>query len=118
VILDRYYWSTAAYQGARGADVNKIIADNEIHAPIPDLILLLDLPPNIGVQRICGRGDTPNEFEKYDSLMRVREIFLGLHTRHDRPSVLIDASHDVDTVRNDAVQALSLLVNKHHKSDS
>ena len=43
VVLDRYYFSTAAYQGARGLDVPAIIAANEEFAPIPDLVLLLDI---------------------------------------------------------------------------
>ena len=36
VILDRYYWSNAAYQGARGVDYQQIIASNEAIAPVPD----------------------------------------------------------------------------------
>ncbi|NBV87403.1 MAG: dTMP kinase, partial [Verrucomicrobia bacterium] len=45
VLLDRYYFSNAAYQGARGADPEAILAVNEAFAPQPDLVLLLDCPP-------------------------------------------------------------------------
>src|SRR5690348_224269 len=35
VILDRYYFSTAAYQGAHGADADWILGENEKFAPQP-----------------------------------------------------------------------------------
>lgn len=105
VILDRYYWSTAAYQGARGVDFDQIIRDNEARAPIPDLILLLDLEAPSGITRIHRRGDTPNDFEELESLNRVRAIFRTLHARRDRPSVLIDAARDFVVVWQDVLQA-------------
>lgn len=78
VILDRYYFSTAAYQGARGADVAEIIRRNETFAPVPDLVLLLDLPPSIGAARIHARGDVLDDFEAHDYQRAVRENFLAL----------------------------------------
>ena len=45
VLLDRYYFSTMAYQGALGYDPQDIRARNEAFAPPPDLLLLLNLPP-------------------------------------------------------------------------
>lgn len=78
VILDRYYWSTAAYQGGRGADPRRIVADNEAFAPKPDLILVLDVEVATGLDRIGKRGDEPNSFENLAGLARAREIFLEL----------------------------------------
>jgi dTMP kinase len=78
VITDRYYWSTAAYQGARGACPEEIVTRNEKFAPKPDLFVLLDLPVDVGIQRIRTRGDEPNEFEKRQSLEKARQIFLSL----------------------------------------
>jgi dTMP kinase len=75
VILDRYYFSTAAYQGARGADPEIILSRNEAFAPQPDLLVILDVSPQIGLQRIRERGDEPNKFETLDSLERARAIF-------------------------------------------
>ena len=75
VILDRYYFSTAAYQGARGADPELILSRNEAFAPQPDLLVILDVSPEIGLQRIRERGDEPNKFETVDSLERARSIF-------------------------------------------
>ncbi|MEK0451860.1 MAG: hypothetical protein RL088_4128, partial [Verrucomicrobiota bacterium] len=45
VILDRYYISTAAYQGARGVSPEWVLMTNEQFAPKPDLVLLLDFDP-------------------------------------------------------------------------
>src|SRR5215471_8075627 len=68
VILDRYYFSNAAYQGAHGADPEVILSRNEAFAPQPDLLVILDVSPQTGLQRIRERGDEPNKFETLDSL--------------------------------------------------
>ncbi|KAB2639538.1 MAG: dTMP kinase [Verrucomicrobia bacterium] len=78
VILDRYYFSTMAYQGARGFDPAEIRRLNEVFAPLPDLLLILDLAVSSAHQRIGSRGDTANEFEQRESLERCRQIFLSL----------------------------------------
>src|SRR5437773_1236000 len=56
VLLDRYYPSTAAYQGARGIEPEKILEENERFAPKPDLVLLLDFDPAGGIGRVRARG--------------------------------------------------------------
>src|SRR5260221_5357653 len=78
VILDRYYFSTAAYQGARGADPAGIIARNETFAPVPDLVLLLDIDPLAGAGRVVRRGDQLDDFEAVTYLAKVRDFFLAL----------------------------------------
>ena len=78
VILDRYYFSTMAYQGSRGFDPLEIRRRNEAFAPQPDLLFILDLDVDSALARIGGRGDTANEFEKRDSLAKCREIFMAL----------------------------------------
>jgi dTMP kinase len=78
VVLDRYYFSTMAYQGSRGFDPAAIRRDNEAFAPVPDLLLILDLGIDQALARIGGRGDTANAFEKRDALERCRAIFLAL----------------------------------------
>jgi dTMP kinase len=78
VILDRYYFSTMAYQSARGFDPSEIRARNEAFAPIPDLLLILDLDIDLALNRIGARGDTANEFEKRENLEHCRNVFLSL----------------------------------------
>ena len=95
VLLDRYYLSTAAYQGARGADPEAILLENERFAPQPDLVLLLDFDPAGGLARIRARGDAPNTFEELEQLRAVRQIFLGLR----RPFIRqVDAARLADEV--------------------
>jgi len=104
VILDRYYWSNAAYQGARGVDFDQIIAANEAIAPVPDLILFMDVEVRSGIGRIHRRGDEQNDFEGLESLEKARAIFQTLHERQNRPSVRIDASQDLRAVCAEALR--------------
>ena len=78
VIVDRYYFSTAAYQGARGVDPQELIRRNEEFAPEPDLLVLFDLPVEDGLSRVRARGDKADHFEQVEALRRVREIFLSI----------------------------------------
>lgn len=82
VIVDRYYYSTAAYQGARGFDASEILARNEAFAPQPDVLFVLDVPVSLGHERISARGDRANLFEDADTLHRARDVFRGLAGEH------------------------------------
>ncbi len=105
VILDRYYFSTMAYQGSRGFDPQKIRKNNEAFAPVPDFLLILDLDVEIAHLRIGSRGDTANEFEQRANLERCRQIFLSLK---DEPFAhLIDANHSTDEVAARILAALA-----------
>ncbi len=81
VILDRYYFSTAAYQGARGLDWRRILDENEQFAPDPDLTIFLDLSVEESLKRVCERGDFANSFEQAEALERVRAIYHSLLAR-------------------------------------
>lgn len=95
VILDRYYFSSAAYQGARGLDPEQILARNEAFAPAPDLVLLLDCTAEVSLERIRKRGSVPDEFERLDALEAVRRIFLGIK----RPFIqVVDAGKSAEEV--------------------
>jgi dTMP kinase len=78
VVLDRYYFSTMAYQGAKGLDVGRIRRMNEAFAIPPDLVVVLDVDAGDGLARIRGRKRRDELFEREDYLVRVREIFRGL----------------------------------------
>lgn len=96
VILDRYYFSTMAYQGSRGFDPAEIRRKNEIFAPVPDLLLIMDLDVDSSLERIGARGDMANEFEKRENLERCREIFLSL--KDESFARVIDSSGTLDEV--------------------
>ena len=97
VLTDRYYLSTAAYQGAAGLDPAEIIRRNEQFAPVPDLVLLLVVPPALGVKRIRTlRGESLNAFEQEKELKKVAEIFDLLDRGYIRR---IDATQSVEEVQ-------------------
>ena len=75
VIMDRYYYSTAAYQGALGLDPEKIRLENETFAPIPDLVLIFLTSPETCLERIEASRDQKSAFEKLDYLNHVQDIF-------------------------------------------
>lgn len=101
VILDRYYPSTVAYQGAAGIPLNAVL-DAHGFAPQPDVLLLLDVEPRVGIERIRARGDKPNAFETFDNLEACRAIFLEL----DMPKVVIDAAQSPEQVLAEAQLAV------------
>jgi len=80
ILSDRYYYSTIAYQGALGMDQAHIRQINEERFPKPDLVILLDASPSVGISRIeSGRKEKTNEgYEQEDYLHQVRKIFKAL----------------------------------------
>jgi dTMP kinase len=81
VVLDRYYFSTIAYQGAKGIDTGRIRRLNETFAVRPDLVVVLDVDARQGLSRIAGRKKKDELFEREDYLVRVAEIFRGFRGR-------------------------------------
>lgn len=75
VILDRYYYSTIAYQGAKGIDEKLIRRMNEEFVVDPDLVFIFDIDPQKGLERIENRKKKDKLFEREDYLVKVREIF-------------------------------------------
>jgi dTMP kinase len=95
VVLDRYYFSTMAYQGAKGISPQRIREENETFAPSPDLVFIFDLDPDTGLGRIAQRGARAVLFEREDYLEKVRAIFLGLKGRE---FIRVDASRSIEEV--------------------
>ena len=75
VLMDRYYFSTAAYQGALGFDPQEIKADNEKFAPVPDRVLVFHNSPEKSLERIESSREEKSAFEKRDYLIEVQNIF-------------------------------------------
>jgi dTMP kinase len=81
VVLDRYYLSTIAYQGAKGLDPGRIRRMNETFAPKPDLVFILDVEAGTGLSRIGDRKRKEELFEREDYLDKVGELFNGFRGR-------------------------------------
>jgi dTMP kinase len=107
VLTDRYYFSTAAYQGAAGMDVADIFARNSF-APVPDLVILLTMDPEVSIARIQeGRGEQLNDFEQLDQLKKVAVHFASFN---DPCIYRIDAGEDLEQVQKQVQTALSILL--------
>ena len=76
ILMDRYYYSSMAYQVAGGIDV-KEIREKHAFAPKPDVVLIFDLPVSVALERVKGHSDA-DEFEKEEHLEKVREAYLDL----------------------------------------
>ena len=76
VLMDRYYYSSMAYQVAGGIDVEDI-RKKHAFAPKPDVVLIFDLPVSVALERVKGHSDA-DEFEKEEHLEKVREAYLNL----------------------------------------
>jgi len=111
VLIDRYYFSTVAYQGARGLEIDAVYAANAF-APEPDLLFVFDLDPSIGLARVAKRG-VADLFEKEDEQRRVREIFasITLAPRDGRERLLrVDADRDPDAIGEEIWSAVHRLL--------
>jgi len=109
VISDRYTDATVAYQGyAQGVDVQTIQEMNMLATGgvLPDLTLVLDLDPRVGMERIRGRA--LDAFEKMDLSFhrRVREGYLEIARSDKNRVVVLDAGRDPDALHADVVRAV------------
>ena len=110
VLSDRYYLSTAAYQGANGLDPDDILARNKTFAPIPDLALILEIEPALGIHRIQEhRQESPNTFEEESNLHRVAAIFKSMQEEYIRR---IDASTTVEAVHQQVMQEVKKVLSQ------
>jgi dTMP kinase len=75
VVLDRYYFSTMAYQGALGIDPDRIRRENEAFCPAPDLVFYVSIGVSEGLKRIGVDRGSFTSFEKGDYLEKVKAIF-------------------------------------------
>lgn len=102
VVLDRYYFSTMAYQGANGFDIAELKATNESFAPKPDILFILDLDVDSALERIGSRGDEANEFEQRDSLQFCRDVFLSV--KDEAYAHVIDSKPSIETIHSNMVE--------------
>jgi dTMP kinase len=99
VLCDRYFLSTVAYQGARGLDWRELLAHSEAEFPIPDLVLLLEIEPAIGLARTRARGGAAEGlFEDEARLERVAALFAALDRSYIRR---VDARPPPDVVQRE-----------------
>lgn len=107
VICDRFIDSSLAYQGyARGIGVDEVLAINEfaIGKKLPDLTILFDLAPEVGLARIQANGEREINRLDVESLAfhkKVREGYSLLVERYPERIKVVNAEQSVDQVIED-----------------
>jgi dTMP kinase len=98
VITDRYLDSTLAYQGAgRALDGARAITEWAAGGLLPDLTVVLDLDPEVGLARARSRS-APDRLEgaSLEFHRAVRQAFLDLAAADPSRYLVLDASGEVD----------------------
>ncbi len=105
VLCDRFLDSSRVYQGVSGgvdADFMRSLERVTVGDMIPDLTLILDVDPQIGLQRAAARAGNapPDRYEKEDhDIQRLRrQAFLNIALAEPDRCVVIDASRDPQEV--------------------
>lgn len=117
VVTDRFVDSTTVYQGyARGIDLELVHKINELvlNGLKPDITILLDISPSVGLTRVRGqlqsgeRAESESRFE-HENLgfhEKIRQGFLTLAQREKNRFRIINAGRDLNEVTKDVISTL------------
>jgi dTMP kinase len=111
VLCDRFIHSTLAYQGGgRGLDPALLESLNRVATGglTPDLVLLFDVDPAVGLSRRERAGGAPNRLDR-ESLefhQRVRNRYLELARREPERFLVLDASRSPDELERHIWEAV------------
>ena len=100
VLLDRYYWSNAAYQGILDESYEYILDQNR-DFPEPDIIIYLDIDVDTAYKRILNeRKEIPNKFETVNNLQQSLTIYNEIISKKffTGSLIIISAVKDPETV--------------------
>ena len=112
VICDRFLDSSLAYQGgARHLGIDNVLNVNlfATENTYPDLTLLFDIEPELGLQRIAdnaSREVNRLDLEKLEFHKEVRNSFLELARRYPERYVIIDASLSMEEVADNTLKSI------------
>ena len=109
VILDRYYYSNAAYQGAMGVDVDYILSENKKqNFPEPHRVYLIDITPETALERIQKRNQSPEKdlFEKKSFLETVYTIYNLLADTQDN-FIKINGDNSIENIHKEIIDDFS-----------
>lgn len=116
VLCDRFVDSSLAYQGhARGLGMDEVMRINEfaIDGYMPNLSILFDLPPEIGLERIAENSDREVnrlDLENLEFHHKVREGYFKLCEKYTDRIIKIDASKTLNEVVEDTKKIIVSLL--------
>ena len=104
VILDRYFYSSIAYQGAKGIDINRIIDIHKNFIIKPDIVFIFHLPIDIALNRIISKRGIADRFENEAYLKKVDKIFYSFN----EPFIYhIDTDKDIKIINDELFDIIS-----------
>jgi dTMP kinase len=109
VVLNRYWFSTYAYQGAEGVDKKKIVEISSLASDglMPNLVIHLDQDPKIGLSRKVGKKDADRyDIKKLVFHKKLRKNYLELAKIYEKIWRVVDASQDKKKVYSDVLHQL------------
>ncbi len=112
VLCDRFVDSTMAYQGVAqglGTELIETLRTVSLGDMVPDLTLIFDLDPEIGLSRTIARGEAATRYELMDGDFHavLRQAFLDCAARAPERYSIIDASQDEGEVSKAVEAAVS-----------
>ena len=114
VLCDRFTDATYAYQGvARGLGTEFIVElEQSVQGDLrPDLVVLLDLDPRIGMARAQNRGETDRiEQENIDFFDRVRRGYLERAETNPERFLIVDAAVTLEQVQQQIAAGLTKIL--------
>jgi dTMP kinase len=121
VISDRYVDSSLAYQGAgRTLPVQEIswLSSWATGGLKPDLVILLDVDPGVGLSRVEGRGLGTDRLESESRSFhdRVRYAFLDLAAADPKRYLVLDAARPADEISAVVAQRLTAMLTARDES--
>ena len=109
VIMDRYYYSTIAYQSVLGLDEDWILNVNS-KFPKPDITFLLDLNEEEALKRLKFKKDEQFNFEeKLTSLKLVRRKYIELARKYN--FIVIDATEAIENITKKSISIICSSLN-------
>lgn len=112
VLCDRFMDSTTVYQGvARSIDSESVAAINKfaVGPAKPDLTILIDLPPEVGMERVKARsgGELDRmEQEAIDFFHAVRKGYLTLAENEPERFLVLDGTQSIETLESEIWNAV------------
>lgn len=111
VLCDRFADSTRAYQGhGLGLDTGAIdcLERMVVAGTRPDLTLILDIPPEVGLRRAAGRTAGADRYERMAEAFhtRLRDGFLAIAAREPIRCAVIDADRSEEAVAEEVLKTV------------
>ena len=118
VICDRFMDSTIVYQGMRSPQAKNLsLMLFELIGINPDITFLIDMDPEIALNRALNRANDEDRFENYGiSFQRqLRQNFLDVANKHSDRIKIIDGNRSPQQVAAQIIESVETLVKRYDR---